>query len=147
MKDEKDETALEMEEAFPLQETDPEISRKAEDYSGVLPPHSMKTKCLNCSANVSSVVVQTLRKDLWLWPIFFCCCGFIPCFCCIYPIRNWFMEWRHYCGKCEKELAIYKQPLTRGVTIHLILGSVFGSFPALLIVYVLGKYMGFWGMG
>ena len=113
----KGETVLEIEETFPLQEKDPNISSLDEYYSGVLPPCPTKTKCLNCSANVSSVVVQTLRTDIWyiMWPLFFSCCGFIPCYCCVYPIRKWFMEWRHYCGKCKKELAIYKQPVTHGV--------------------------------
>ena len=138
----KDETVLAMEEAVPLQEKETsEI--KAESYSETLPPHSTKTNCNNCNVEVTSVVSRTLRSDIWVWPFFFLTCGFIPCFCYIYPIRNWFMEWRHYCGKCGKELALYKEPLTIGVKKHLIWCVIVAGFPALLYIYIMLKYLGF----
>ena len=101
-----------------------------------------KIKCNHCNANVSSVVVQTPRKDTCLhvsgwplfdvsgWPLFSSCC------CC--SCEHWFVEWRHYCGNCEKELGIYKKPYTvmcfirKVYLITLIIGA---AFVGLFVVY------------
>ena len=141
----REEELLSMEEAVPLQEIEQRSASKMNVYQGVLPTYSMKTKCNQCNMEIYSIVVRTLRKDIWIWPLFFCCCGLMPCACYLYPIVNWFMEWRHFCGKCGVELAIYKQPYTRGIKRTLILLGVFGFFTVAPFVYVLGKYMGFWG--
>ena len=137
----KEETSLTMEEYVPLQVKETDFSSNLEDYCEVLPPYSTKTKCNQCNINVSSVVVQTLRRDTWVWPLFFCCCGFVDFCCWVYPIRNWFMEWRHYCGKCGNQLAVYKQPLTRMVKTHLIILLIILTLGLTVYIYIQGKYL------
>ena len=141
----KEDIVVEMEESLPLQEKQDDILSKMDVYHGVLPTYSMKTKCYQCNMEVYSVVVQTMKKDIWMWPLSFCICVCIPCLCWIYPFRKWFMEWRHYCGKCELQLATYKQPCTIEVKKTLILVGIMSGSAWYLYAYVLGKYFGIWG--